>query len=113
MEISAEKQREISTELSAELSADRVAAVYGALFGFGLAYNMAVEWLEEQGLDEGYTANLVVAGVVATLLILWPVIGLRHLVLVVLGFMASGTPMAAGSMIRFRRRRLREQRRVH
>lgn len=44
-----------------------VAGVYGALFVVGFLYNALVGWLERRGYDEGYTAVLVVVGVLITL----------------------------------------------
>ncbi len=42
-------------------------AIFGVLFVFGYLYDRAVTWLERNGYDEGYTALLVVGGVLVTL----------------------------------------------
>ena len=77
-----------------------IAGVYGALFVFGFAYNALVTWLEKRDYDEGYTAILVVVGVLITL------IGVAVLdsgaALLVLGaFAASGFWMVVGSWWRY------------
>jgi hypothetical protein len=86
----------------------RIGGVYLVLFGFGLAYNACVGWIERHGYDEGYTAWLVIVGVLVTLA------GVAVLdwgaALVTLGaFGASGFWMTVGSWWRHVRRRRRAQ----
>jgi hypothetical protein len=75
---------------------------------FGIGYNCLVAWLEAQGYDEGYTALLVVGGVLVTLggvaLVDW-----RAAALVLAAFMLSGTPMVMGGWWRHVRARKRAQ----
>jgi predicted tellurium resistance membrane protein TerC len=82
-----------------------LAAVFVGLFGFGVGYNVLIAWMEREGYDRGYTAFLVVAGVVATLSGSALVIGLEAALIVGLCFTASGLPMIAGSMLRSNRQR--------
>lgn len=74
---------------------------------FGLAYNRVVGYLEEHKLIEGFVWVAVVAGVAVTLavvtLLWWSVEltgGLWALVTLI-GFAASGLPMACGSIWRY------------
>jgi hypothetical protein len=76
---------------------------------FGWVYNELVAWMERNGYDEGYTALLVVGGVLATLAGLAILRGLESAVYVALLFVASGTPMIIGSMARHARRRAKDE----
>jgi Kef-type K+ transport system membrane component KefB len=71
--------------------------IFLMLFFFGLAYNAFVAWLGP--LKEGYTALLVVVGVLVTLLGV-ALIDWRAAVLVGGAFAASGTPMIIGDISR-------------
>ena len=78
--------------------------VFGGLFVFGFVYNLAVEFLERKGYDEGYTAILVVTGTLVTLagvaIVHWGA------ALLTLGaFAASGFWMVLGSWWRHVRAR--------
>ena len=46
----------------------RIWVVSGTLFIFGLVYNNVVSEMQKRGYDEGYTAIMVVFGVMGTLL---------------------------------------------
>ncbi|MDY6877338.1 MAG: hypothetical protein SWK90_14200 [Chloroflexota bacterium] len=80
------------------------AVVYGGLFVVGFLYNVLVGWLERRGYDEGYTAVLVVVGVLVTLagsaVLDWTAAGK-----VLGGFVASGFWMIVGSWWRHVRAR--------
>lgn len=86
----------------------RFGVVLGALFVFGFGYNLAVAWLERHGYDEGYTAILVVVGVLATLagvaVICW-----RCAMICLAAFGASGFWMVVGSWWRYAQMRKRAQ----
>ncbi len=45
-----------------------ILVVFGALFLFSFFYDRFVDWLQASGYDEGYTAILVVLGVIVTLI---------------------------------------------
>ena len=80
-----------------------------ALFIFGIFYNAAVAHLERQpGGHEGFTSLLVAVGVSVTVASLCPLIGPRNVLLVLLAFGASGTPMIMGSIRRYMQARSRE-----
>ncbi|MCL4867827.1 MAG: hypothetical protein KJ063_02565 [Anaerolineae bacterium] len=69
-------------------------------FVFGIAYNGFVAWLEKSGRDDGYTAFLVVGGVLTTLALAIPLIGLQPVLVVLLLFGCTGLPMIIGSVYR-------------
>jgi len=83
-----------------------VAAVMGGLLLFGIGYNAFVEWLERGGRDRGFTSLLVVAGVTVTLFGALIVIGWWSTLVLILCFLASGTPMIVGSLARYARERM-------
>ena len=76
------------------------------LFLFGVAYNAFVGWTQRRGYEEGYTAILVVIGVLVTLagvaIIDWSAARITAF-----AFIASGSPMIAGSIWRHVRARER------
>ncbi len=74
--------------------------VMTGLFIFGTGYNELVAWLEKNKHDRGYTAFLVVGGVVATLMGLWVLEGAGVFLSGLALFAASGLPMVIGSMYR-------------
>jgi len=78
---------------------DLVAVMTGLLL-FGIVYNAFVAWLERRGHDQGYTALLVVAGTLVTLLGAAVIIGLEDALVVLACFAASGLPMIVGSIAR-------------
>lgn len=78
----------------------RYLAVFTGLFVTACFYNYAVTWLEKKHYQEGWLALLVVIGVGFTLagiaFISW-----QAAILSLCGFIATGTPMIAGSLIRY------------
>jgi hypothetical protein len=70
--------------------------VYGVLFVAGFGYNALVSYLERRGYDDGFTAPLVVVGVLFTIggvaLVDW-----RAALLTLGAFAASGFWMVIGS----------------
>ena len=79
-------------------------ALYLGLILFGIGYNLLVAWAERKGYLRGYVSFAVVAGVgvtVAATAVISPAFAL-----VTAGaFIASGTPMIAGSIWRTVRER--------
>jgi hypothetical protein len=75
-----------------------------ALILFGVLYNQAVGWAERRGYIEGFTSLAVALGVAVTLggiaLICW-----QAALLAAGAFLASGSPMIAGSLFRYIRAR--------
>lgn len=78
----------------------RVLAAIAAAMLFGMAYDQVVGWLERNGHDRGYTAFLVVGGVVVTLLLGIPLVGLGATLWTFVMFAASGIFMVLGSWAR-------------
>ena len=76
------------------------------LFLFGVAYNAFVGWAQSRGYEEGYTAILVVIGVLVTLAGV-AIIDWNAARITTFAFIASGSPMIAGSIWRHVRRRER------
>ena len=76
---------------------------------FGIGYNFLVDWLEKHGFEEGYTAILVVGGVLVTLLASIPMIGVQMFLTMLICFSASGVPMVWGSWQRYCKRRKQER----
>lgn len=86
-----------------EMSNDAVTIlVLGGLVVFGVLYNTLVAKAEQT--ETGYTAFLVVGGVVVTVAATAPLIGWQAAMVVGLAFAASGLPMVIGSMARYVRR---------
>ena len=79
--------------------------VFGLLFVFGFLYNLAVDWFERRGYDEGYTSILVVFGVLVTLAGV-AVIDSNAATLCLAAFCASGSWMVIGGW--WRHVRIRE-----
>lgn len=77
-----------------------IGVAFGALFVFGAGYNWLVGALERRGYDEGFTALLVVGGVLVTLIGV-AVIDWRAALLTLGAFGASGFWMVIGSWWRF------------
>ena len=69
-----------------------------ALLAFGIAYNMIVERFQKR--TQRFTAELVVGGVLVTVLVSGLFIGFTNMAIVLIFFMASGLPMIVGSWIR-------------
>ena len=87
------------------ISVERIIAVCVSLAAFGVAYNALVAYLEREVPEHGYTAFLVVGGVMATLIGAAFIVGLTSTLLIGLCFIASGLPMIIGSVWRWLRRR--------
>lgn len=80
-----------------------VALAYAASLIFGLAYNWIIEQAERAGFMRAYV-SIFVAGGCAALIALTGLVNL-HFALVTAGaFIAGGTPMIVGSMIRHQRK---------
>ena len=84
-----------------------LAAIYLALLLFGIAYNWLTSQAEKTGFIRGYTSLFVVGGVAVTLAAT-AVISLAFALITAGAFIASGIPMILGSMIRHKRRELRQ-----
>lgn len=88
-----------------------LAALYLGLLLFGIGFNLLVAWLERKGYLNGYTSLAVVVGVgitVAATAVISPAFAL----ITVVAFIASGTPMIAGSIWRHVRQREQELERL-
>jgi len=90
------------------ISATDVVIGIGLLL-FGIGYNFLVDWLEKHGFEEGYTAILVVGGVLITLLASIPLTGIEAFLTLLVCFSASGFPMVLGSWRRYCDRRKQER----
>lgn len=90
----------------------RLLYVIAGLFLFGLSYNAFVAWLEGQGHDKGYTAFLVVGGVLITLAGLAVITNVETAILAIGCFAASGLPMIFGSVGRYVRARASEEKKM-
>jgi hypothetical protein len=98
----------IGTQLGLNL-----AVIYAGLLLFGLAYNALTAWLEFKKYAEGYTSDLVVIGVAATVLPFLTLAGMYPAWQIVFyifgGFVCSGLPMAVGSKMRHAKARENDQ----
>lgn len=72
---------------------------------FGVLYNRWVESLEKQGHDRGYMGFIVALGCGVTLAGAAFIVGLETTLWTLVCFVASGTPMIAGSICRYCRGR--------
>jgi hypothetical protein len=77
---------------------------------FGIGYNALVSRLETNGMGRGFTALLVVGGVLVTLIGAAALIGIERTLWVLACFAASGTPMVIGAWERFARQRQADER---
>jgi hypothetical protein len=75
--------------------------MFGALVGFGVLYNHLMAWLERTGRLEGFVSLFVAGGVIITLAMAWPLIGLQNALIVLALFVPAGLPMMVGSMWRY------------
>ncbi len=96
-------------ELSGQ-QAGMIGLVFVLAIGLGVGYDQFVAYLHKNKLDAGYTAILVAAGVVATLLLCLPFIGLYSSAIVLFMFIGTGTPMLAGDIWRYMKQRQAEKR---
>lgn len=76
-----------------------IVAVYMALLVFGIGYNWLTALAERHGFMKSYTAFFVVGGVVVTVGLMG-FVNLTFAILMAGAFIASGTPMIVGSMVR-------------
>lgn len=76
-----------------------------ALLTFGILYNFLVGWMEKHHYTEGYTSFLVAVGVIATLLLILPIIGLTVFVILAIAFTCTGIFMIIGHVGRYMRDR--------
>ena len=81
------------------INAGTIGAVYMTLVLFGVGYNALTAWAEKNDFMHGYTAFFVVGGVFVTVA-LTGFFNLPFAILVAGAFVASGTPMIIGSMVR-------------
>jgi uncharacterized membrane protein YhhN len=83
--------------------------VFLVLFIFGIGYNGLVAWIEARRYNQGYVCLLVAIGVMATLAGL-AVLDIKAAMLATGCFVASGTPMMVGSILRYWREREKAER---
>ena len=83
-----------------KLDLSTVIAVFCALILFGIFYNRFEDWADRRGYTEGYLSLVVALGVLVTL-IATAVLSWQSAVLTLICFVASGTPMIIGSIIRY------------
>jgi hypothetical protein len=81
-----------------------IAAVLLGLLLFGIGYNALVAWLERRGYTEGFLSLIVALGVFVTLCGV-AVLSIHAALLALGAFVATGTPMIIGSIIRYLSRR--------
>lgn len=81
--------------------ADFIVAII-TLFVFGLWYNRWVADLGKRGRDRGYMGFIVALGCTITVVVafLWPTRNLFLTLVILVPFVASGTPMIWGSIVR-------------
>jgi hypothetical protein len=78
----------------------RTILVFFTLALAGVGYNALVEWFNRRHRDHGYTAILVAAGVTMTEIGV-EALPSKHFVFRILAYIASGTPMLMGDILRF------------
>jgi hypothetical protein len=91
------------------LKMELVIIVFMVLLLFGIGYNALVAWLERSGYLRGFIWLAVAIGVGVTLTMI-AILDWRAAILVFVGFAASGTPMAIGSISRYVMKRQDERR---
>jgi NhaP-type Na+/H+ or K+/H+ antiporter len=74
-----------------------LAVVFLVLLLFGVSYNILVQYFQKR--THHYTAEFVVGGCLVTVLGSGFIIGWDNALIVVICFIASGTPMIVGSMM--------------
>ena len=92
--------------MNIEIGADFgvILAVFFGLVLFGIGYNSMVAWLERKGYTEGYLSLIVAFGVFITLCGI-AILSIPAALLTLGAFVASGTPMIIGSIVRYLRKR--------
>lgn len=81
-----------------------VLAVFFALVLFGVGYNALVAWMDRRGYTEGFVSLIVALGVFVTLCGA-AILSIQAALLALGAFVATGTPMIVGSIIRYLHRR--------
>lgn len=94
-------------ECTGQLSGATIIAMYLSLLLFGIAFNLFTAWAEGRGYVKGYVSLFVVAGVAITVGTT-ALISLPFALVSAGAFVASGTPMIAGSIWRHMRERERQ-----
>ena len=84
-----------------------IIAIYLAMLLFGITYNCLTGQAEKTGFIKGYTSLFVVGGVAVTVAAT-AVISLAFALITAGAFIASGTPMIVGSMVRHKRDEMRQ-----
>lgn len=79
-----------------------VIGVYIGALLWGVAYNWVVSWLHRNGHGDGLVSLYVAAGTAGTLALAFLIIPWQYALAVVILFAASGAPMIAGSLARYR-----------
>ncbi|MEZ0396804.1 MAG: hypothetical protein ABWK53_10305 [Anaerolineales bacterium] len=92
--------------MSCEIRLDSgvILAVFFGLMLFGIGYNALVAWLERKGYTEGFLSLVVALGVAVTLAGV-AVLSIQAALLTLGAFVASGTPMIVGSIVRYLQKR--------
>lgn len=81
-----------------------ISAVFLGLVLFGIGYNALVTWMERKGYTEGFLSLIVAFGVAMTLVGV-SILSIQAALLSLGAFIATGTPMVIGSIVRYLRRR--------
>lgn len=89
-----------------------IGTVLGGSLLFGVAYNAFVAHLNQRDISQGYTALLVVGGVLATLAFTAVLIGLSAALWVLAVFGCTGAPMVIGDIYRHVQRRQADESRL-
>lgn len=77
-----------------------ISAVLLGLLLFGIGYNSLVAWMQRRGYAEGYLGLIVALGVLVTLCGV-AILSIQAALITLAAFIASGTPMIAGSILRY------------
>lgn len=91
-------------EVSFSVDVGVVVIVFLMLLIFGGLYNLLVAYLERYGYLEGYLSLIVAAGVFVTLIGI-AILSWQAALIILVCFVASGTPMIIGSITRYIRQR--------
>lgn len=81
-----------------------ILAVFLGLVIFGIIYNELVAWMERRGYTEGFLSLIVALGVFVTLVGV-AVVSIPAALITLGAFIASGSPMIIGSIVRYVRKR--------
>lgn len=85
-----------------------ILALYCLLFLFGTGYDKFVYWGERKGYIEGFMSIIVAVGVGVTVAVM-AIVNWIFALIMLGGFVASGSPMIIGSIVRYVRKRRAEQ----